>query len=84
MLERILDRLDADQMTLFTVLNSPLNHWIRCLHTSFSFVYTVVLRQLRFGDFSPYKVYVGETPVSSINSNLIYYLYEEKYVFPPE
>jgi hypothetical protein len=46
LLERILDRLDADQMTLFTVINSPLNNLIRCLHTSSSFVYEVVLRTL--------------------------------------
>jgi hypothetical protein len=37
LLDRILDRLDADRMTLFTVLNSPLNHWIRGLHTFSSF-----------------------------------------------
>src|SRR5260370_6984345 len=45
-LDRILDRLDADHMTRFTVINSPLNNLIRCLHTSSSFVYGVVLRQL--------------------------------------
>jgi len=37
LLDRILDRLDADRMTLFTVINSPLNNWIRCLHTLSSF-----------------------------------------------
>jgi len=46
LLDRILDRLDADQMTLFTVINSPLNNLIRCLHTSSSFVSGGVLRQL--------------------------------------
>src|SRR5260370_36190331 len=45
-LDRILDRLDADHMTRFTVINSPLNNLIRCLHTSSSFVYGLVLRQL--------------------------------------
>jgi hypothetical protein len=45
-LDRILDRLDADQMTLFTVLNSLLNNLIRCLHPSSSLVYGVVLHQL--------------------------------------
>jgi hypothetical protein len=39
LLDRILDRLDADHMTRFTVLNSLLNNLIRCLHTSSSFVY---------------------------------------------
>ena len=70
LLDRILNRLDANHMTLFTVLKSLLKHLIGCLHTSSSFVYGGVLRQLRFGDFSPDKVYVVETPVSSINSNL--------------
>jgi hypothetical protein len=46
LLDSILDRLDADQMTLFTVLNSPLKNLIRCLHTSSSFVNGVVLRKL--------------------------------------
>ena len=46
LLDRILDRLDADHMTLFTVINGPLNNLIRCLHTSSSLVYGVVLRKL--------------------------------------
>jgi hypothetical protein len=46
LLDRILDRLDADQMTLFTVINSPLNKLLRCLHTSSSFIYGVVLGKL--------------------------------------
>ena len=37
LLDSILDRLDADHMTLFTVITSPLNNWIRCLQTSSSF-----------------------------------------------
>ncbi len=46
LLDRILDRLDANHMTLFTVINSPLNNLIRCLHTSSSFVSGVVLHKL--------------------------------------
>src|SRR2546425_1675100 len=31
LLDSILDRLDTDHMTLFTIITSPLNNWIRCL-----------------------------------------------------
>ena len=37
-----------------------------------------------YSDFSPYEVYVVEASLSSINSNLIYYLYEQRYIFPLE
>lgn len=50
LLDRILDRLDADQMTLFTIINSPLNKLIRCLHRSSSFVYRKHVNRDRSGE----------------------------------
>jgi hypothetical protein len=49
LLDTILDRLNADRMTLFTVINSRLNRLIRCLHVSSSFVSSQQVNRDRSG-----------------------------------
>ncbi len=55
----------------------------RCLLAVCLTLYTwSIYRNLSwYSDSSPYKVYAVDAALSSINANLIYYLYERKYFY---